>query len=305
MTVASVVRFFHNVWVKRVLVVLFVGLIFVLGMWFADRPRYSYPAYYGATGSDEAFTSSTNSPYSAQKSFMVQDETTATETTATTQKVIKTGSLSLTVKSTPDTLTAITNLAATYAGFVQSSDEWVQSDKTNAATVTIRLDSANFEQAMVDLKKMATVVESESVSGQDVTEEYVDLQSNLKNLQAEEQQYLTILSKATTVEDLLNVSDYLSRVRGDIEQIQGRLKYLNDRTDFATITISLYEEASVVIPTSDWQPVVVAKQAFNRLVETSQSGVNGVIWIVTFGVPFLIFVWIVRRVVRFFHRRKR
>lgn len=302
----EVLRFFHNVWVKRVLVFLGILLVFILGVWFADRPR-SYSYDYGMTGSSapsvqsESFESNTKS-FMADSTAVGDDEELSSETPS---KVIKTGALSITVKSTADTVSAMTGLATSYGGFVQSSNQWVQSDDTTAATVTIRVDSVSFEDAVTALKGLATVVRSETVSGQDVTEEYVDLQSRVKNLQAEEAQYLTILAKATTVEDLLKVSDYLSRVRGEIEEIQGRLKYLNNRTDYATITVSVYEEASVIIPTSDWQPFVVLKQAFNRLVETAQSGVNGLIWIVVFGVPCLIVVWCGRFAWRFFHRNKR
>lgn len=302
----EVLRFFHNVWVKRVLVFLGILLVFILGVWFADRPRlYSYQtgsSSYSSYPQSESYDGSNTKSFMADSTAVGDDEDLSSETPS---KVIKTGALSITVKSTADTVSAMTALATSYGGFVQSSNQWVQSDDTTAATVTIRVDSASFEDAVTALKGLATVVRSETVSGQDVTEEYVDLQSRVKNLQAEEAQYLTILEKATTVEDLLKVSDYLSRVRGEIEEIQGRLKYLNNRTDYATITVSVYEEASVVVPTSDWQPFVVLKQAFNRLVETVQSGVNGFIWILVFGVPCFVFVWVVRSVWRFFHRNKR
>lgn len=297
--------FLHNAWVRRGLFVVGVIFIFLLGVWFAGNSRsrsissqsYNYTDY--ATGAGYY----PESEVLESKSVMIESTAGSEDSSSVTPKVIKTGSLSLTVKTTSDTLTAVTAIAESYNGFVQSSNQWVQSDDTNAATVTIRVGADYFEQALLDLKNLATVVNSESISGQDVTEEYVDLQSRLKNLQAEEEQYLVILDKANTVEDLLNVSDYLANVRGQIEEIQGRLKYLNNRTDYATITISVYEEASVIVPTDDWQPVVVAKQAFNKLVQTGQNMVDSLIWIVTLGIPFLILGWILYRVGRFFYRR--
>lgn len=297
--------FLHNNWVRRGFFVFLIIFVFVLGAWVSgnSRSRSTSSPYYSYTTDEESGEFYSESVAFESKSVMADSTAGSEDSSSITPKVIKTGSLSLTVKTTSDTLTAITAIAASYNGFVQSSNQWVQSDNTDAATVTIRVGSAYFEQALLDLKNLATVVNSESISGQDVTEEYVDLQSRLKNLQAEEEQYLVILNKATTVEDLLNVSDYLARVRGQIEEIQGRLKYLNNRTDYATITISVYEEASVVVPTDDWQPVVVAKQAFNRLVNTAQNTIDSLIWLVTFGIPFLILAWVLYRVGRFFYRR--
>lgn len=297
--------FLHNTWVRRGFFVFVIIFVFVLGAWVSGnfRSRSISSPYYSYTTDEGSGEFYSESVALESKSVMADSTAGSEDFSSVTPKVIKTGSLSLTVKTTSDTLTAVTAIAASYNGFVQSSNQWVQSDNTDAATVTIRVGSAYFEQALLDLKNLATVVNSESISGQDVTEEYVDLQSRLKNLQAEEEQYLVILNKATTVEDLLNVSDYLARVRGQIEEIQGRLKYLNNRTDYATITISVYEEASVVVPTDDWQPVVVAKQAFNKLVQTGQNTIDSLIWLVIFGIPFLILVWVLYRVGRFFYRR--
>ena len=141
------------------------------------------------------------------------------------------------------------------------------------------------------------------MSGQDMTEDYVDLESRLTNLRAEEKQYLIILKEATTVEDLLNVSDYLSAVQGEIETIEGRLKYLDSQTNFSTITISIYEEASLVVPTSDWRPFEVVEKAFNRLIIVLQGFFDLLIWGVIFGVPAWI-LWSAGRLIwSVLHRR--
>ena len=209
--------------------------------------------------------------------------------------VIKTGSLTLDVKSAPDTMASLTAMADAYGGFVQDSNSWVQSDETIAGSVTLRVEVEHFEQALEDIKALATVVQSESISGQDVTADYVDMQAELTNLQAEEQQYLEILERAYTVEDLLSVSDYLSRVRGDIEWIQGQLNYLENRTSFSTISIYVYEEASILAPTSDWQPFVLIKQSFNQLVVIVQGLIGLGIWFVIVWVPILVGIYVVYR----------
>lgn len=217
--------------------------------------------------------------------------------------IIKTGSLTLNVKKTVDTMEAITAVAKAYGGFVQDSNTWLQSNETTAGSVTLRVDVENFEQAIYDIKALASVVTAESISGQDVTEQYVDMQSQLINLRAEEAQYLEILERAYTVEDLLNASDYLAGVRGDIEYIEGQLKYLENRTSFSTITIYVYEEASIVAPTSDWKPFVLVKESFNQLVVIMQGMVGLIIWLVIVWVPILVGAYVVYRIGRWGWRK--
>lgn len=209
-------------------------------------------------------------------------------------RIIKTGSVSMDVKNTQETLESIGELAATYDGFVQSSNTWLNYNDSLAGSITLRVGSEHFEVAMVEIKKLATVVRSESVSGQDVTEEFIDVEARLGTLRAEEAQYLEILKKATTVEEILQVNDYLARVRRDIESSEGRLQYLENRTSLSTITVDMAEEASVIAPTRDWQPFVVVKQAINQLVVASQGFVNLVIWVLVFGVPIVLVGWLVR-----------
>lgn len=214
-------------------------------------------------------------------------------------RIIKTGAVSMDVKNTEETLVAVSDLATNYGGFVQSSNTWLNYNDTLSGSVTLRVKSEHFEAAMEAIKQLATVLRSESVSGQDVTEEFIDLTARLETLRAEEAQYLEVLKQAKTVEDILKVNDYLAGVRSDIESAEGRLQYLENRTSFSTITVDVTEEASVVAPTRDWKPIVVIKQAINQLVVAGQGFVNLLIWVVIFGVPVLAVIgvgwWVVRR----------
>ncbi|MFA6436530.1 MAG: DUF4349 domain-containing protein, partial [Candidatus Gracilibacteria bacterium] len=232
---------------------------------------------------------------------------TVTEPETEQTRIIKTGDLTMTVKSTPDTIAALTTLAETYDGFVQSSGTWLEYDETTSGSVTLRIQSKDFEKAMIDIRALAEVIKSESVSGQDVTAEFVDLQAQLKARQAEEAQFLKILESAENVEEMLNTQSYLSDVRAEIESLQGMLKYYEDRTDYSTITISLSEEASILAPTSDWNPVLQAKEALNDLIVFGQDIVNFVIYFVISDLPqllvALLFIFVVYRVVRWGYRR--
>jgi len=105
--------------------------------------------------------------------------------------------------------------------------------------ISIRVPDGKFEQALAELRDLSVRVESESTDSQDVTEEYVDLQSRLKNAQATENQYLALLQKAENVEDILRIYERLSQVRSEIEQLKGRIQYLENTSSMSLISTRL------------------------------------------------------------------
>lgn len=139
----------------------------------------------------------------------------------------------------------ITELAAKYGGYVVSADTTAsdEEDVIDSGTVTIRIADTgdNFTQAMSELDELGKIV-SRDVSGEDVTDQYVDLQSRLRNAQAHEASLLALMERATTVEEMLMVEGELNVVRAEIEQLQGQINYIENRSDYAAITIDLYEE---------------------------------------------------------------
>jgi len=229
-------------------------------------------------------------------------ETAAREAELAEQKVIKTANLTLTVEKAGDTVSELNSLAVSKGGFILSSSVTTNPDGTQSASITLKVPVDKFEETVEDAKKLAKVIEKESLSGQDVTEKYTDLLSQLKNYQAEEEQYLEILKKATTIEDILKVTEKLSLVRGRIERTQGLIKYLESQTDMSTITITLKEEARIEIPTKEWRPLATLKRAFRSWIQFLQGLTNVLIWLVIFLGPPVILVWIIVKIVK---RRKR
>ena len=170
------------------------------------------------------------------------------------------------------------------------------------ASVSLQVDAEDFEVVMEEAKALATVVEAQSSSSRDVTEEFIDLGARLSTLKAEESQYLKVLEQAKSVEEILQVHDYLGNVRGEIESVEGRLRYLEGKTDFSTITVSMTQEPALgALKSTAWQPFVVVKQAINALIQSTQNLVNGVIWGVVFGLPLVALFF----VGRFFWKRFR
>lgn len=210
------------------------------------------------------------------------------EIITTEQKIIKTGSLTLKVDSVDQSSAEVTNIATRYEGFVQTSNIYESPTGAKSGTVIIRVPGDKFETALQEIKTLATLVVSENVSGQDVTEEFVDLQARLNNKYEEEQQYIKILDRANTVEDILMVTERLSWVRAEIERLEGRIKYLENLTDMATITVFLTEEERIEIPIEKWRPYEVVRQALRALIGSLQGIANLLIWLLIFAIGLIL-----------------
>jgi PKD repeat protein len=152
--------------------------------------------------------------------------------------IVKTSNITLVVTDIVSSLDKIAKLATGTNGYVVSSNQW-KDNGSILGTITIRVPADQFDSVVGALHNMAVEVTSEQTSSQDVTSQYVDLNSSLTNLQATEAQLLQILTKATTVTDILSVQNELTNVRGQIENIQGQMKYLSETSSTSLITISL------------------------------------------------------------------
>ncbi len=178
-----------------------------------------------------------------------------------------------------------------------------------SGSITIRIPEAKYDETVAAVKKLALVVFSESSNANDVTAQYIDLNARLKAAQAEEAQYLEILKQARTVQDTLQVTAQLADVRSRIEQLQGQLRYLSDQTDYATLTVSLTEEAHVEVPTRTWKPWETFKQSLRGLVTALQVLVDvlitGAVFVIGFLLPILVVLALIAWCIRALWRRFR
>lgn len=154
--------------------------------------------------------------------------------------IVRTGNMALVVEDVPVAIEQITTMAGGFTGYVVSSNVWQDRERL-FGNISIRVPAEHFDDAVRALRALAVDVTSETSNSQDVTEEYTDLGSQLKNLQATEQQLLTILAKAETVKDILDVQRELSNTRGQIEQIKGRMQYLERTSASSLISVSLQQ----------------------------------------------------------------
>ena len=205
------------------------------------------------------------------------------------RQIIKTGSLELVVEDVEGSADVITSITKKYRGLIAYQDISDSQNNKKRASITIRVPNENFEAAIDELKEHAIKITRELVNTKDVTEEYADLQAQLKNKRAVEVQYLETLKKAWTIEDILRVQERLDRTRGDIERLEGRITYMERQVSMSTISISLVSESEVAVLGIIWNPLTKLKQAAYNALESIISFVYFVIDLV-FVIP-IILVW--------------
>jgi hypothetical protein len=137
--------------------------------------------------------------------------------------------------------------AKKYDGFMIGSTSYRDSNEQVSGSITLRVPQQHFQSFLHDAEGVAEEVLERNVNGQDVTEEYVDLESRLRAKRVVEERLLEFMKNAQKTEDLLKISNDLSVVQEEIEQVMGRMKFLENQSALSTITIDLYEK-NVIIP---------------------------------------------------------
>jgi hypothetical protein len=230
-------------------------------------------------------------------------------TSSDQRMIIKDAEMELLVSDTDVALDDVTLIATEYGGYIISSHTWTE-DGFKHATVRLGVPAREFESVLRRLRGLALVVTSEVASGEDVTDQFVDLQSRLKNLQATRDRIREFLNEAKTVEEALKVNEQLSEIEGRIEEAQGRMNYLKDRAAYSTINVTLNPEVPTptVTPTSTptptptpvpWVPGESVKGAVDLMGGIARGLITALIWIVIGFGPFLLLagllVWLVLR----------
>lgn len=229
--------------------------------------------------------------------------------------VIKNADLTLAVDDPTKSMDNITKLAESLGGFVvnaQLSQTHLESGaEVPQATITIRVPADKLNAALAQIKtETKRPVISEQMSSQDVTKEYTDLQSRLTNLQAAESQLKEIMGSATKTEDVLNVYNQLTQVREQIEVIKGQIQYYEQSAALSAITVQLLaNEAVQPLTIGGWQPVGVAKQALQALINALKGLATAAIWLVLLVIPVLFVIllpiYLIFLLIRYLRRRSR
>jgi len=213
--------------------------------------------------------------------------------------IVRSGEMSLVVEDVVDARDEIADLAVRFDGYVVSS-RISGEEQDKRGRISIRVPDDKFEPALAELRDLAVRVTSESTSSRDVTEEYIDLKSRLKNAEATESQYLALLEKAK-VEETIRIYELLHQVRREIEQIKGQMQYLERTASMSLITVHLKPAATAKpLVRAGWSTLEALKSAVRGLVIAGQWLGTTAIWLIIFSPVWgaalgIIYYWRRRR----------
>ena len=225
--------------------------------------------------------------------------------------IVRTADLSVVVTDAAQAQQTVADTVKALGGYIADSNAWREGEQLRAR-MTVRVPAEKLDALLAAIKASAVRVQQESVKGQDVTEEFSDLDAQLTNLEATEVELRELLAevrqKTQKAEDVLQVYRELTTIRGEIERAKGRMQYLSTMTAMATANVDLVPDVlarPVVEP--GWRPLETLKNAGRALVNTLKGLVDALIWLLIVVVPVLILIaipivlivllirWLVRR----------
>lgn len=211
--------------------------------------------------------------------------------------VIKNASLSIVVDDPELRMNEIGAMAERMGGFVVSSNLYKTSlyDGTEvpAAYITVRVPAEDFVTALEQIHDGAIDVPNDNQSGQDVTAEYTDLQSRLRNLENAEELLRQIMDEARDTEDVLNAFNQLNYITEQIEVLKGQIKYYEESAAMSAISVDIIANQSVQpIKVGPWDITGVAKEAIEALVKALQGIAEALVWLALYVLPIVLIIGI-------------
>ena len=209
--------------------------------------------------------------------------------------IIRTGSVSVTVDNTIESKEAIEDMVEGWSGdgaFVVNSNQYGGVDESPYIDISIRVPSEHFNEALDFVAGLAVEGTNPSInqSGQDVTEEYVDIQARLESLEAARERLLGLMENAATTEELLLAEQQLTQREAEIESLKGRLQYLEGSARLSSISISLQPYILSQPVDTRWRPAETIRQAFDSLIDSARSVGDFLIFFVVFCGPWLLII---------------
>lgn len=248
-----------------------------------------------------------------QPALVKNDQAKANQSTPTAKievpnkMVIYQADLQLRVKKFEQTVRSLEEKAEKYGGYIAESNVSREGKEQVSGSLKIRIPQKYFQDFLHDAEGQAAEVLQRNITGQDVTEEYVDLESRLKSKRVVEERLLDFMKGAVKTEDLLKISADLATVQEEIEMIEGRMKFLENQTALSTVTITLYEK-KVIIPNIDkdklntWEKT---KQQFMKSTNLLLAGLSGFVVFILGNIPILAIFIIIGVVLLLFYKKKK
>ena len=250
----------------------------------------SYVMEGGAGAPMEAPAAAPDMGYAGEEPMAPQQGGSGVQATTVERMVLKNAQVSIVVSDVEARMDSVEALTRELGGYVVSSNlqqvyvgEGIYVPESQ---MTIRVPAEKLDAALEEIKQDVVEVKSETSSGEDVTAQYVDLQSRLKNLEAAEAQLEEIMKNATKTEDVINVFNQLTSYREQIELVKGQMKYYEEAAALSSISISIIaEEKEKPIEIGGWKPSGVAREAVQDLIYFYQDFVDFVIYFTIYALP--------------------
>lgn len=223
------------------------------------------------------------------------------------QMVIYDATLQLRVKKFEQTLQTIEEAVSKYGGYIAESNLSKSGTEQVSGSIKIRIPQKHFQDFLHDAEGQAAEVIQRNIAGQDVTEEYVDLESRIKSKRVVEERLTTFMKTATKTEDLLKISSDLAAIQEDIEIIEGKMTFLENQTALSTVNITLYEN-KVIVPDIEkdklntWEKT---KKQFMKSTNLLLAGLSGFVVFIIGNLPILLILLILGLVVYFYYKKRR
>jgi len=257
----------------------------------AEMRMAGEPAEYEYAGEDVADAAKSAGPLSVL----------ITEAVAATvdRQIIYNANLTVKTEDADAARQKVVKLTEEVGGFLADSTTRVTEAGQRRVEVKVRVPASRFSEVVAQIRQLGKV-EHESITSQDVTEEFIDLQARLRTLRQAEERLLAMLKRSGKLADLLAIERELAGRREEIERAEGRLRYLRDRVGFSTITVSLCEEGTAAVgPSGPYDVVYHLRTAHRVLISILQGLLTAVIYVVIDGVviwlPLLVLIWLIVR----------
>ncbi|MFS1512805.1 DUF4349 domain-containing protein [Chengkuizengella sp. SCS-71B] len=248
---------------------------------------------------DAALTNESNKSIEEIQSESIQKDT--------QRMIIYNADLSIDVEDYLQTQQKIEQILLHMNGYIVNSSVYRYSEQNISAHLDVRIPQAQFTKFLEEVEALSIKVRNRNISGRDVTEEYVDLESRIKSKEIVEERLLGFMENADKTEDLLKISNDLARIQEEIEQIKGRMIYLQNHSALASVSISINED-KVIVPELN-------NEDLNVLAKTKEQFVNSMNGLIHFfanlfilvigNSPVLIILGLITIAVIFFIRKYR
>ena len=205
------------------------------------------------------------------------------------RKIIRNAEMAIEVEEPAPAQQRISSIAESNGGFIVTSEIRQSGGSMSTVTITMRVPADKFGAAVEAIRTGGGTVTREKITGQDVTEEYIDLEARIRTKVALEQQFLEIMKRANTVSDALEVQTQIANVRTEIERLEGRKRFLENQSSLSTITVTI-SSPSPVVRTESSSFMSSIKRAFGDAIDIGSGIINGFIRFVGVSLPVFVLI---------------